>query len=351
MRPVLRSALVVVVVVVAVVAGFVGGWYARPTSGGASNTTLGIIAAGSLSPSTLLPALASTYANITPGVSTPISAQLYEGSTAAATTIVSEGTNSPYDLFVSADFRVIPQHLMPPTESYATGEAVFASDPIVLAYDPSAISGVNSSNWYEKITGPGIVLGVPNASADPLGQNVIFTIELEDAFADQGGSLYAHFFTGAPGGFASLTHSALYVTENNAATALTVTHEVQAYLIYESYAKADGLSYVDLSPSVNLGGFAAGDVANYQNASTTVLSGSSTKVVVGAPALFALTVPSNAPTAHAGNAFAAWLLSNATAPTWVANGFTLTPTVWSYGAVAFLPGGNPALPSYLAALI
>jgi molybdate/tungstate transport system substrate-binding protein len=350
MRPVKRNVLTVVVVVIAVVAGFVGGWYARPTSSGGSSTTLGVIAAGSLSPSPLLPSLASAYANDTSGVSAPISAQLYEGSTAAATAIVSAGSDSPYDIFIAADFRVIPQHLIDVTPSYATGEAVFASDPIVLAYNPTAISGVNSTNWYEKIQAPGIDLGVPNASADPLGSNVIFTLELEDAAVGTHGLLYSHFFSGAQGGFAKPTRNTEYVPENGAGVALT-QDEVQAYLIYESYAKAENLSYLTLSPLVNLGGFSASDVANYENASTTVLSGTSTKVVVGAPALFALTVPTNAPDPALGNAFAAWLLSNSTAPIWTADGFLLTPSIWVVGALAFLPAGMPDLPPYLAPLL
>lgn len=350
MRPVSRTVLTVIVVVLAIAAGFVGGWYARPSSGSGSSTTLGIIAAGSLGPSSLLPFLASAYANATPGISAPLSAQLYEGSAAAATAIVSAAARSLYDLFVSADFRVIPQDLIQIAPAYATGEAVFASDPIVLAYDPAALPGITTANWATEIVGSGILLGVPNASADPLGANDILTIELEDALAGAGGSLYSHFFTGSPGALASITSNARYVPENNAAAVLAA-REIQAYLIYESYAKAEGLAYVPLSPSVNLGGVTPSDVANYGNASTTVLSGSSTKVVLGAPALFALTVPTNAPSLAVGNAFAAWLLSDATASSWANDGFALTPTVWTFGTVDFLPGGSVTLPSYLAALI
>lgn len=350
MRPVLRNALIVGVVVIAVVAGFLGGWYGHTTSGTTSPKTLGIIAAGSLSPSGLFPALAAEYANLTPGVSAPISAQLYAGSTDDASTIIAAGSNSPYNIFVSADYRVIPQKLMSVAPSYATGEAVFASDPIVLAYNPSSFSNINSSNWATEIVASGIKLGVPNASADPLGADGIITIELEGALLDDHGSLYSHFFTGAEGGLAGPTSNTLYVVENDAGTALA-TGEVQAYLIYQSYAKSDGLSYVSLSPEVNLGGVTEADVANYGTANTTVLSGSSTSVTVGAPAIFALTVPTNAPDPALGNAFAAWLTSNSTAALWAADGFVLTPTLWTYGSVAFLPSGVPTLPSYLTALI
>lgn len=350
MRPVVRNAAILIVIVIVAVAAFFGGWYLKPAnSNGSSATTLGIIAAGSLAPNSLFPFLASEYANVTPGISAPISAQLYEGSTAAATAIVSAGTNSPYDIFVSADYRVIPQDLISHSPSYATGEIVFASDPMVLAYN-SALSNVNSSNWWQKITASGVTLGAPNASSDPLGQNVIFTLELQDTAAGQGGALYNHFFTGGFGALATPTTNTKFVTENTAGTALS-TNEVQAYLIYESYAEADGLTFTTLNSSVNLGGTSPADVANYGHANTTVLSGTGTKMVVGAPALFALTVPTNAPSAAVGNAFAAWLLSNATAPSWLADGFLPTPAMWAYGSVAFYPPGATALPSYLASLI
>ena len=350
MRPVLRGVALIGVVAILLVAGFFAGWYARPSSGAFTGTTLGIAAAGSLSPGALLPSLAADYANRTPGVSAPPSAQLYEGSSAAATAIVTADSHSIYDIFVSADFRVIPEELVNVTPSFATGEAVFASDPIVLAYDPSALPGVTSTNWYEKIVASGILLGTPNASADPLGFNAILTIELEDALAGQGGALYAHFYTGTMGGLAGITSHTRYITENNAALALA-TGEVQAYLIYASYAKADGLAYVPLSPFVNLGGTTPTEVEGYANATTTVLSGTTPPVVSGAPALFALTVPTNAPDPAVGDAFATWLLSNATASQWAADGFLLTPAVWSFGGVDFLPPGTPALPPYLAALV
>ncbi len=351
MRPVLRTIAVLAVAGIAVGAGFAAGWYGHATaSSNASTEMLGVIAAGSLSPAPLLPSLVSDYVDRTPGVSSPLTAQLYEGSDAAATAIASAGSRSPYDLFVSADDRVIPETLMTSASPYATGEAVFASDPLVLAYNPSVLSGVTSANWYEKIVAPGITLGVANASADPLGVNAVIAIELEDALVGLNGTFYHHFFTGPMGGFAEPTANTLYVTENNAASALSENY-VQAYLIYESYAKADGLTYTALNDSVNLGGVSPGDVAAYGSASTTVLSGTGAEVVAGAPAIFALTVPSNAPDPALGDGFAAWLLSNSTLSSWAADGFVPTPSVWVYGSASYLVGGLPALPSYLAALI
>jgi ABC-type molybdate transport system substrate-binding protein len=356
-RPVLRSALTLGVVLVAVAAGLLGGWYLHATAASSSGgpQTLSVIGAGSLAP--VLPAFASAFANATPGVSAPLAAQLYEGSTAAASALTLPG--QPYDLFVSADFRTIPQHLEAPHASVATWEVVLAADPLVLAYAPGApgLSGINASNWDQKIVGAGVTLGVPNASADPLGANAIFALELTDRLTHQGGSFYAHFFQGAMGALATPTSVTKYVSENVAATALS-TGEVSTFLIYRSYAIVEHLSYVPLNASVDLGSFDPTDVAGYARVNTTELSGTSTEVKAGAPVLFALTVPGSAPDYPLGLSFAAYLLSNATAVAWSADGFTPLAPLWT-DAPAHLPsalagtapGGIAPLPSYLAALL
>ena len=357
MRPVVRIVVTVAVVVVAALGGLAGGWYLHPSSASsaASGGTLSVIGAGSLAP--ILPSLAQDFANATPGVSAPLAAELYEGSTAAASALTLP--NQPYDLFVAADFRVIPQHLEPPTATVAGWEAVFAADPLVLAYEPGAsgLSGINGTNWYQKIVGPGVTLGVANASSDPLGANAIFALELTDELTHQDGAFYGHFFQGGMGALATPTSAAKYVSETVAATALS-TGEVSTFLIYQSYAEVDHLTYVALNSSVNLGAYDPTDVARYAAVNTTVLSGTSTEVKRGAPVLFALTVPNNAPDLAVGVAFAAFLLSNATAATWAADGFVPLAPLWTdqpahlpAALSGTAPSGIAPLPSYLAALL
>ena len=360
MRPTLRRLFAVAVGVGLLLVGFAAGWLVHaagsPGASGGSHT-LSVIAAGSLAPAPLLPALASAFANETPGVAAPLSAQLYEGSDAAATALA--GGGQPYDLFVSADFRVIPQHLEPPVSTAAHWEVVFAADPLVLAFDPgvAALAGLNATNWYTKLVSPGVLLGAPNASVDPLGVNTIVALELEDSAQHLGGRLYGHFFSGGEGGFAIPTPAVRVVPENNAATALS-TQVVDAYFLYRSYAVADRLSFVPLDPTLDFGGTSAAEVAEYASASTTVLAGSGTVVVKGAPVLFALTVPTTALNTALGIAFAAFLLSNSTASVWAADGFSpLAPAYTDApGSVPAALTGSPAdglapLPSYLAALL
>lgn len=357
MRPLVRNAVVVLAIVLVGLSAFAGGWalesYAR--SSPSSSQTLWILGAGSLAP--ILPSFAAAFVNETPNVTDPISAQLYEASGTAASSLA--GGHQPYDLFVSADFRTTPSDLEPPAATVASWEVAFASDPMVLAYNASdsALSGITDTNWWTKIVQPGVVLGTPNASADPLGYNAIFTLELQDAAAGLGGALYGHFFTGAEGAFANPTSATKYVSENVAATALS-SAEVDVFLIYRSYAVADHLTYLSLNASVDLGGTSAANVTQYQSASTTILSGSSEKVVKGAPVLFALTVPSTARNTTLGIEFAAYLLSNVSTPKWAADGFDPLPTEWSDHPAALpwqLAGSPPVgvapLPAYLVTLL
>jgi ABC-type molybdate transport system substrate-binding protein len=356
MRPLLLKALVVGAVVVVGSAGFAGGWLLKPAAGASSSSqTLSVIAAGSLAP--ILPAFVSAYAATVAGVQAPISAQLYEGSSTAASSLA--GGQQPYDLFVAADFRTIPSDLESPAPSVASWEVVFASDPIVLAYEPTdtTLSGISATNWWTKIVQAGVVLGAPNASADPLGANAIFTLELQDAASGLSSALYGHFFKGSEGALATPTSSTLYVSENVAATALS-SGEVNAFLIYRSYAVADHLSYLNLSAGVDLGGTNASDVSGYAGATTTVLSGTGTKLEKGAPVLFSLTVPSTASSRELGLSFAAYLLSNASAPTWASYGFAPLVPQWSDAPsrVPAMLSGSPStgvavLPSYLASLL
>ncbi len=355
MRPVVRTLTVVAVVVAALAAGLAGGWYLHPSDGQPASVTLSVVAAGSLAP--ILPSIAASFANATPGVKAPVAAELFEGSEAAASALTLPG--QPYDVFVAADFRVVPQHLEPPAPNVTSWEVVFASDPLVLAYAPGvgALRGLNATNWPEKIVGAGVTLGAPNASADPLGANAIFALELEDARAGASGALYGHFFSGGIGGLASPTGATKIVAENVAATALA-TGEVSAYLLYRSYAEVNHLTFVPLNASVDLGSTSPAAVAAYSRASTTVLSGSGSVVERGTPVLFALTIPHDAPDYPLGLAFAAYLLSNATASTWSADGFTPLSPLWTDAPTQLpaalagtAPGGVAALPEYLASLL
>ncbi|MCI4320061.1 MAG: extracellular solute-binding protein [Thermoplasmata archaeon] len=301
----------VIVAVLAAAAGFTAGYLLRPTTASspgapsAPTGTLSITAAGTLG--TLFPAVANQLANESPGITVTLASQQYQGSLAALAAITQ--LHNTFDVAAAADYRLIPSQLEP---NYAAREYVFATTPEVLAYDPTstALTGVNTTNWPEKITASGFRLAIANASTDPNGYNEIFVLELQGGLSMGSlGALYGHFFTTPVGQLAEPNPTTTVVEPETQAATLLTTHQVAAFIIYRSYALSHHLSFVDFDPHVGLGNLSLGTSGSYGAASTSILTANGTKLIHGAPVAFAVTVPSNAPNAAIGTLFVHLLLS------------------------------------------
>jgi molybdate/tungstate transport system substrate-binding protein len=309
---------VVVIVVAAAVGGigFYAGYAYRgspaSTPSTTENSTLSILGAGTLN--TIFPMLASELVNETPGVSTPASAQTYEGSLDITTAIADTGARA--DVASVADFRLIPSLLEPANASY---EVVWGSTPEVLVYNASlpAFSGtVTSYNWASDLvnatTGTGALpFGAWNASTDPNGYNEIFSLMLQGLLFGSGASqYYGQLYHGAPGSYASANPATTKLEKESQAATLVRTGVVCAVITYRSYAVVNHLTYVPLDPIVGLAANNSTALADYGRVSTQILGSSGgTTTVVPAPVLFAITVPSNAPNPALGAAFIHLLLS------------------------------------------
>lgn len=304
-----------------IVAGVVAGYELRggpaPSAAPSGSPVLSITAAGTLA--TPFRQLASLLANQSPSIQAPASAQQYAGSLTALAAISS--LHGSYDVAAAADLRLIPRLLEP---TWAGWEIVFATSPLVLAYDPSAaaLAGINGTNWAQRIMSPGVLLGVSNASTDPSGYNAIFVLELQGlVFNGSLDAVYGHFFTTPPGSLAVSNPATTRVVPETQAATLLQTHQLQAFLIYEAYAVGHHLAYVPLDPRVNLGSFNASLVSGYGQATTTLLTSNGTTLQTGFPVAYAVTVPTNAPNATLGQLFVNLLISPQGAAVLAANGF------------------------------
>ncbi len=337
----------VAIAILCLTAGLLGGYLLRgsqdgspigPPSPNSGSPVLSITAAGTLG--TTFPVVAGRVVNESPGAQAPTAAQTYEGSLAALDQI--SEAHGLYDVAAAADYHLIPELLSP---RYATWEALFASTPEVLAYDPSvpALAGINSTNWAGKLLAlpAGEYVGFANASSDPNGYNEIFVLELEGILVEgSSGAVYGHFFSGPPGGFAQADPGTVRIEPETEVATLLSEHVVVAYITYRSYALEHHLDFVNFDPRVNLGGFNSSLLTIYAEASTTIENASGASVVVhGAPVAFAITVPTNAPNATLGELFVETLLSSAGAALLTQMGFD--PIVPAYG------WGSAALPATL----
>ena len=213
-----------------------------------------------------------------------------------------------------ADYRLIPSLLEP---QYASWEVVFGATQEVLAYNASlpAFSGINASNWGEKlvnaVAASGKPLGIWNASTDPNGYNEIFSMELQGMlYNDSTTALYSHFYTGASNQVAVGNPSTTKIEHESQAATLIQTGVVCAVITYQSYAVVNHLMYQPFSPIVGLAANNSTALADYAKLSTEITTSSGgTQSVVPAPVLFSVTVPLNAPNAALGAAFVHLLLS------------------------------------------
>ncbi|HEY6239076.1 MAG TPA: substrate-binding domain-containing protein [Thermoplasmata archaeon] len=299
----------VVLAVGMLVGGFTVGYsvsrLSSPSANGPATSTLSVIAAGTLG--VPFGSIASYVANTSDGVSAPTAAQQYEGSLLVMSAVAQLGGS--FDVVAAADYRLIPANLEPDWTSW---EVVFATSPEALVYDPTvaALDGMNTSNWPSKVLASGVPMGVANASTDPNGYNQIFVLELEGLL--QNGSLsalYDHFFTTPVGSYAIPNPTTTRVESESNVASLISSHAVGLFITYRSYAVSHGLSYVDLDPAVGLGSTDPVNEATYAQASTTIEPAGGTQLLHGAPVLFSVTVPHNAPDAALGLAFVHVLLS------------------------------------------
>ena len=311
-------AWVVAVIVVGAGAGGVGylvGHYAPAASPSAvANSTLSIVAAGSLAGQ--FPRLASLLVNETPGISSPVAAQDYEGSLDIVDGFTGTGPVVKADVAALADFRLAPELLEP---KYVGYEVAFGMTPEVLAYNASIpqFAGINEANWGWKLVNAvahsGLPLGVWNASTDPNGYNEIFSMELEGAeYNGSNTSVFGHFYTNSPWKFAvpvANPHVAVFEHESDAAE-LIEKGTVAAAITYRSYAVANHLTFASFNPIVGLDANNSTALADYRALSTTITgpTGGNEKVRA-APVIFAICVPYDAPNAALGLAFLHLVLS------------------------------------------
>jgi molybdate/tungstate transport system substrate-binding protein len=214
----------------------------------------------------------------------------FEGSRLAANEITQ--LNKSFDIFASADYRIIPQQLVP---SYASWYVIFASNAMAVVYTNQSrfANQINSANWYQIITRPGAIVGVSNKDTDPSGSNAIFMLELA------GLTYYQN---------SSYLYNQLYVTKAAAKELVIVPTEtildaqletgaIDYELTYLSEAISHNYQYINLGSKVDLSNLTE---ANWYATVNTTVNG---KLVTGAPILYDITIPNNSPDPAIATAF------------------------------------------------
>jgi molybdate/tungstate transport system substrate-binding protein len=221
---------------------------------------------------------------------------IFEGSRLAANEITE--LNKSFDIYASADYRIIPEDMMP---AYASWYIIFASNSMTVMYTNHSrfADEITASNWYQVITRPGVIVGVSNKDTDPSGSQAIFMVQLAGLEYYQNSSyLYDQLYVSK-----AAQKELVIVPTETILDAQLETGAVDYVLTYSSEAISHKLQYLNLDSRVNLSNLTLADW--YANASTKI-SGKETK---GAPILYDITIPSNSPDPALGTAFIKALFS------------------------------------------
>ncbi len=224
------------------------------------------------------------------------------------------------DVIALADEAIFPALLMPRD---VTWYAAFARNEMVLAYTPRSIGAaeITPSNWAEVLQRPGVRTGRSDPALDPNGYRTLMVTELEERRAGKPG-LAARLLAAMP---------ARYIRPKEAdLVALLQAGELDYAWSYRSLAQGAGLKWVELPPEVDLSDPAR--EALYATVSVKVAAAGShdprrttqdSLTIRGAPILYALAIPSDAPNPAAAREFVRWLLGPEGRAVLTRNGFTV----------------------------
>jgi len=202
------------------------------------------------------------------------------------------------DVIALADPEVFPQLLMP---AHVSWYAEFARNRMIVGYTDRSkhAAEIDSTNWPRILSEKGVEVGRPDPNTAPAGYRTLLMLQLAESHYHQKGLVQRVLENAPPKNM-----------RPNAAelAALLQTGELDYIFDYESVAAAYGFHALHLPAAIDLGDPAR--TAEYQRARVrTIGKGKDTVTFVGAPILYALSVPIHAPHPAAAERLAAFLLS------------------------------------------
>jgi molybdate/tungstate transport system substrate-binding protein len=202
------------------------------------------------------------------------------------------------DVIALADQEVFPELLMPGAMSWY---AQFARNRMVIAYTNRSrhAAEVTPASWRSVVLRNDVLLGRTDPALAPAGYRALIVYQLAERFYGEPG-LAARLEAKTPPG----------LLRGNAAelAALLSAGELDYIIDYESLARAQKFSFIQLPPDIDLGDPA--HASAYASAAVRVATGRDTVNRRGAPILYGISVPRAAPHAAAGARFVQFLLGS-----------------------------------------
>lgn len=195
------------------------------------------------------------------------------------------------DVIALADHEVFPELLLPTSTSWY---AAFARNRMVVAYAARSryAQEMTAGNWRSILLRPDVLLGRTDPVLAPAGYRALLVFLLAESYYHDVG-LAKRLEARTPAG----------LIRGNAAelAALLSAGELDYIIEYESLARAQHFNFIQLPAAIDLGDPA--QAATYATASVRVGNGRDSVTRRGAPILYGVSVPRQAPHGTTGMRF------------------------------------------------
>lgn len=205
--------------------------------------------------------------------------------------------NKKCDVMASADYTVINELLIP---EYAKWNIKFASNEMTIVYHESSnySEEINANNWYEILLKDDVAFGRSDPNSDPCGYRAVLTCKLAEQY---------YGITGLADKFSSKNKNYIRPKETDL-LALLESNSIDYIFLYRSVAQQHRLKFLTLPDSINLKLQALKD--HYANASIEITGKKPGEIITktGAPMVYGITIPNNAPNSKLAEKFIKFVL-------------------------------------------
>lgn len=146
-----------------------------------------------------------------------------------------------YDIFVSADYKIIDEMLIP---NYATWNIPFAGNEMAIVFNEKSkyANEINENNWFDILLKKDVAVGRSDPNSDPCGVRAILTIKLSEKYYN---------LKGFSDKLLSKDLSNIRPKETDL-LALLETNTIDYLFLYKSVALQHNLKFIQLPDEINL---------------------------------------------------------------------------------------------------
>ncbi len=203
------------------------------------------------------------------------------------------------DIMLSADYSVINELLIP---KYASWCIKFVSNQMAIVYNEQSkyAKEINSENWYKILMRKDVICGISNPNDDPCGYRSVLTMKLAQIY---------YKYPDLESKIRDKKNGLIMRPKETDLLSLLESNNIDYIFLYRSVAEQHHLKYITLPDQINL---SDPKYSSFYKKADIKISGNKPGTFItkkGAPMLYGVTIPNNAPNPQLALKFVEFLLN------------------------------------------